>query len=102
MKRITFPEELPDGWNNQDAEKCINEMNNIIKLIFTGQNDFKPDWNAKNGFELFGTDFIFSNKKTYLLEINAKTGIKGCNKMIHGIFETIIEGKENKYFTRLI
>jgi hypothetical protein len=102
MKRITFPEELPDGWNNNDANKCINEMNNIVKKIFTGQTEFKPDWNAQNGFEIFGTDFIFSNKKTYLLEINSKTGIKGCNVVIPGLIETIIRGKENKYFTKLI
>jgi len=102
MKYDTFPKNLPDGWSIQDGDKAIEKMNKIITKIFTNQNDFKPDWNAKNGFEIFGTDFIFSKKQTYLLEINGKTGIKGCNIIIPGIVDTILEGKENKYFTKLI
>ena len=102
MKYDTFPQHLPDGWSIQDGESAIKKMNQIVTKIFTNQNDFKPDWNAKNGFEIFGTDFIFSKKQTYLLEINAKTGIKGCNIVIPGIVDTILEGKENKYFTKLI
>lgn len=101
-KIITFPEELPDNWNAYDAKKSINDMHGIIKMIFNNQNDFQSEWNAINGFELFGADFIFENKKPYLLEINAKMSLKGRISIIPGIIETVLENKENKYFTRLI
>jgi glutathione synthase/RimK-type ligase-like ATP-grasp enzyme len=100
-KPTIFPEELPDGWTDNDAQKNIKKMNEIIKKIFTGQNQFIPEWNAKNGFELFGCDFIFSNKKVYLLEINAKASFKGCSLIIPGLIENILENKNGR-FTRLI
>ena len=100
-KPTIFPQELPDGWTNEDAQKSIKEMNEIIGKIFKRQINFFPEWNAKNGFELFGCDFIFSNKKTYLLEINTKASFKGCSLIIPGLIENILENK-NGSFTRLI
>jgi hypothetical protein len=74
-------------------------MNNIFIKIFKNRHDFKPEWNAKNGFEIFGADIMFSNKKPYLLEINAKTGLKDTNIIIPGLVQTILENKENEYST---
>ena len=45
---------------------------------------------------------MFSNKKAYVLEINSKIGYGGQNPIISGIIETVLENKENKYFTKLI
>jgi len=101
-KIITFPEELPDNWNEDDKNKSISEMHDIIKMIFNNQNEFQSEWNAINGFELFGADFIFENKKPYLLEINAKMSLKGRVSIIPGIIETVLENKESKYFIKLI
>jgi len=101
-KIITFPEEIPDNWNEDDVNKSINEMHDIIKMIFNNQTDFVPEWNAINGFELFGADFMFENKKPYLLEINAKMSLKGRASIITGVIETVLENNKNKYFTKLL
>ena len=75
---------------------------NFIK-VFNNQRDFRSDWNAKNGFEIFGADIMFSNKKPYLLEINAKISIGGHNYLIiPGIIETILDDKESEFMTKLI
>jgi len=101
-KIMTFPDTYPDNWTVEDSNKAILDMNNIFTKIFKNRNDFKPEWNAKNGFEIFGADIMFSNKKPYLLEINAKTGLKDTNLIIPGLLQTILENKENKYMTKLI
>lgn len=93
-KLVLFPEELPDGWTIYDANKSIDDMEKIIIKIFKDQKDFYPDWNAINGFEIFGADFIFSNKKTYLLEINQKASMGGCYPIIPGVLALILENKE--------
>jgi hypothetical protein len=101
-KIMTFPDNTPDNWTIDDSNKAILDMNNIFIKIFKNRHDFKPEWNAKNGFEIFGADIMFSNKKPYLLEINAKTGLKDTNIIIPGLVQTILENKENEYFTKLI
>ena len=101
-KMISFPEELPDDWDTEDTNKAIKDMNNIIREIFVDQNDFNPEWNAVSGFELFGADILFSKKKAYVLEINSKIGITDQEVIVPGIIETVLENKENKYFTKLI
>jgi hypothetical protein len=101
-KNMIFPEEMPDNWNTSDINKANSDMNQIFIKIFSNQIDFSPEWNAKKGFEIFGADIMFSNKHTYLLEINSKIGTKSISPIIPGIIETVLEGKENKYFTKLI
>jgi len=97
-----FPNEYPDNWSLQNIQKSIIDINNIITEIFNNKNDFKPEWNAKNGFEILGADIMFSNKEPFLIEINAKTGLKDCNLIIPGLISTILHNKENEYFTKLL
>jgi D-alanine-D-alanine ligase-like ATP-grasp enzyme len=101
-KTILFPDTYPDNWTRDDSNRAILDMNNIFIKIFKNQNDFYPEWNANNGFEIFGADIMFSNKKPYLLEINAKTGLKDTNLIIPGLVQIILENKKNEYFTKLI
>jgi len=101
-KIIIFPNELPDNWSIEDANKATNNMHQIITKIFENQNQFEPEWNAKNGFELFGADFIFENKQPYLLEINSKMSLKGRISIIPGLLQTILDDKESEFMTKLI
>ena len=77
-------------------------MHNIITDIFKNQTDFKPEWNAINGFEIFSANIMFSDKIPYLLEINSKIEYKDLNPIIPGIIETVLEDKESKFMTKLI
>jgi len=97
-----FPDYLPDNWDKQDATNAMKDMQKIIKKVFNNQNEFYPEWNATNGFELFGSDFIFENKHPYLLEINLRTGLKETNSIIPGVISTVLNNEENEYFTKLI
>ena len=102
IKDQIFPNDLPDSWTKNDGINIDSKINNIIKKIFNKQLDFYPDWDAMNGFEIFGADFIFENKHPYLLEINKKIDLGGREFAITGILETVLDNKENKYFTQLI
>jgi hypothetical protein len=99
---LIFPKYLPDSWTKEDALLVTNNMNNIIIDIFKKQTEFQPDRNSLNSFEIFGADFIFSNKHAYLLEINDKIGYKTAGPIIPGIIETVLLNKDNEYFTKLI
>lgn len=99
---LIFPKDLPDSWTKEDALLVTNNMNNIIIEIFKKQTEFQPDRNSLNSFEIFGADFIFSNKHAYLLEINDKIGYKTAGPIIPGIIDTVLLNKDNEYFTKLI
>jgi len=102
-REMIFPEDIPDNWTIIDTTKAISDMNQIFIKVFNNQRDFRSDWNAKNGFEIFGADIMFSNKKPYLLEINAKISIGGHNYLIiPGLLETILDDKESEFMTKLI
>jgi len=102
-REMIFPEEIPDNWNKNDITKAISDMNQIFIKVFNNQINFHPEWNAKNGFEIFGADIMFSNKKPYLLEINAKIGMSGHNYLIiPGLLQTILDDKESEFMTKLI
>jgi hypothetical protein len=101
-KTITFPNEIPDKWTKKDANKAIENINEIITKITKNQEELYPEWNGINGFEIFSANIMFSEKVPYLLEINAKIEYKDLNPIIPGIIETILEGKESEFMTKLI
>jgi ribosomal protein S18 acetylase RimI-like enzyme len=101
-KIVTFPNELPDKWTKKDANKAIENINEIIKKITITQGELYPEWNSVNGFEIFSANIMFSDKIPYLLEINAKIEYKDLNPIIPGIIETILEDKESEFMTKLI
>ena len=81
-KPHTFPDKLPDGWTPEEIPKILKDIEEIISIIYDGQNRFFPDWNAKNGYELFGADIIYENKQPYLLEINSDMGLASNQSVI--------------------
>jgi hypothetical protein len=97
-----FPNELPDQWSKSDAIKSTNEIYEIIKTIFKNEQDFKPAWNAINGFEIFGVDIMFENKKPYLIEINEKMGYKDLTFIIPDLIDLILEERQSENITKLI
>jgi len=103
IKMELFNERLPDGWTEKDREKNNQEMNNIIKTVFENQKDFFAEWNGKNGFEIFGADFMFENKKPILIEINTRMGW-GSRKIevIHGLIGLILDRKKTYEFIQII
>jgi hypothetical protein len=101
--RELFPNVLPDNWTKSDAIKSTNEIHNIIKTLFKDENNFKPAWNAKNGFEIFGVDIMFENKKPYLIEINEKLGgYQDLTFIISDLINLILKNKESSSITKLI
>jgi hypothetical protein len=102
MKIDIFPNVLPDNWNEKDANNAINDMEQIITKIFKNEKEFYPEWKAKKGFEIFGADFIFENKHTYLLEINEKMSLKGRTTIVEGIVSTVLYNNPDGYFKKLI
>ena len=101
-KMTIFPEEYPDSWTDTDINTSITDMYNLFKKVFENQNEFYPEWNSINGFEIFGADVLFSNKKPYLLEINSKIALSENSNIISNLIDVILEKKENKYMTKLI
>jgi glutathione synthase/RimK-type ligase-like ATP-grasp enzyme len=77
-----FPKDLPDGWTKKEGEQKMEEIKNIIKYIFTNENNFVPAWKAENAFYLFGADIMFENKQPYLLELNKSTAIDQNNFLL--------------------
>jgi hypothetical protein len=97
-----FPDILPDEWSERDAIKAIREIQNITHHILKGQTGFKPIWNAKRGFEVFGMDILFDKKKPYLLEFNNKMSLKGRASYGEGIIRTVLGEDSTSYFTRIL
>ncbi len=101
-KAETFPQILPDEWTEKDGVSIDEKINNIIRELLENEKDFKPIWNAKNGFEVFGVDVIFDKKKPYILEFNNKMSLKGRSSYAPGIVQLILDGVEEPYFKRVI
>ena len=95
----TFPDEYPDNWNKIDAENCINKIKNIIKIIFSNNFNFRPGWDAQNGFDIYGADILFEKKQPYLLEINDRAGL--IVNTIPGMISIVLDNKEVG-FTKII
>ena len=45
-----------------------------MKTILAEEHNFKADWKAQNGFQVFGIDVMFQEKtnKPFILEFNTK------------------------------
>jgi len=71
---LIFPNTIPDNYTNNDIKIINNKIITYLKTMFKNNLNFKPAWNAINGFEIFGLDLIFSNKQPYFLELNEKVG----------------------------
>ena len=69
-----YPTHKPDNFTDTDITQNYILIESYIKHIFTQEHNFKPAWGATCGFELFGIDVMFENKKPYFLEINEKIG----------------------------
>jgi len=103
IKQQTFPTVLPDNWSKSDATSCTNKIYDIIRTLFKDENDFKPAWNAINGFEIFGIDIMFENKNPYLIEINEKMGyFDFLIFIIPDLINLILEEKESDNITKLL
>lgn len=98
----TFPQSLPDGWTEKEGETIDKKINGIIQDLLENEDNFKPDWNAKNGFEVFGVDILFDKKKPYVLEFNHKMSLKGRYSYAPGIVQLIVDGVAEPYFIRVL
>lgn len=69
-----FPDSKPDGWKDLDVFKAQTNVANIMKTILAEEHNFKADWKAQNGFQVFGIDVMFQEKtnKPFILEFNTK------------------------------
>lgn len=74
-----FPEVLADGW--EGPEKPQRQIRRVLRDVIRKVGmEFGPDWGARNGWEVFGCDFMWDTKgKVYLLEINARVGVANVN-----------------------
>jgi hypothetical protein len=97
-----FPTVLPDKWTKSNATSCTNKIHDIIKTLFKDENDFKPSWNAINGYEIFGVDIMFENKIPYLIEINEKMGYKDLTFIIPDLADLILEDRLTDNIIKLI
>ena len=71
-----FPMERPDDWTIQDTEMAMKQIHHMLQSIFEHHHTFQPDWNIKNGYEVFGVDVLFDTKHNpYILEINQKMAL---------------------------
>lgn len=101
-KQELFPDSLPDGWTESEGIKSVKKIHSILKTLLKDEVDFKPEWNAKNGFEVFGADILFDEKKPYLLEFNNKMGHKSISFYARGFLDTVFGNTSNPYFTRIL
>lgn len=101
-KPVLFPTSLPDGWTSEDGTKIQRKINLILKKLLEDETEFKPEWNAKNGFEVFGVDILFDEKKPYILEFNNKMGHKSISFYAKGILDTVLSNESNQYFTQIL
>jgi hypothetical protein len=92
---IVFPNEYPDNWNEEDANLCSNKIQNIIQTVFRNNIDFRPGWDALNGFDVYGVDIIFEKKQPYLLEINDRAGL--IPDIIPDMLSVVLDNKENGF-----
>ena len=73
------------------SEGYIKECD-YLKKVFENEKDFRPDWDAQNGFDVYGADFLFEKKQPYLLEINQRASL--IPNVIPGMLSVVLDDKE--------
>lgn len=69
-----FPDQKPDGWDDAMTKTAHNKVINIMKTLLNEEPNYRPDWKAQNGFQVFGADIMFQHgtNKPFILEFNTK------------------------------
>jgi glutathione synthase/RimK-type ligase-like ATP-grasp enzyme len=80
----------------------MNGIRNAIHTIFTKENDFKAEWNAKSGFYIFGVDVMFDKTTPIIIEINKNPTLKRANFIVEPLLSIILNQEEDQLFTRII
>jgi hypothetical protein len=103
-KNAHWPKDLPDGYNDIDKLRINENLNELFTNIFS--NDklryLKPDFKSPNGFENFGCDVSFENKKVILHEINRRTGLLLQAPFIADIIKIYKHEDDFNNFSKLI
>jgi len=50
---LFFPEDLPDGWDQEETNYINELLENSISILFKDKIDLKPDNNSENGYFIF-------------------------------------------------
>lgn len=99
-----WPKDLPDGYNTNDVLRIDNDLKELFSNIFSDPkvSKLKPDFNSPNGFEIFGSDVSFENKKVMFHELNRRTGLVLQATFINDIMKIYKYEEDFKYFSRII
>jgi hypothetical protein len=99
-----WPKDLPDGYNTNNVLRIDNDLKELFSNMFSDPkvSKLKPDFNSPNGFEIFGSDVSFENKKVMFHEINRRTGLVLQAPFIDDIMKIYKYEEDFKYFSRII
>jgi hypothetical protein len=96
-----WPNRLPDGYNSKDIENINRSITDLFTLIFKNKqisHTLTPDYNSKNGYEIFGCDISFQNKQVKLHEINRRTELILQAPFIEDILKIASHDKNFNHF----
>lgn len=99
-----WPNRLPDGYNQSNVENINKDIIDLFTLIFKNKDikyTLKPDYNSKSGYEIFGCDISFQNKKVKLHEINRRTELILQAPYIDDILKISSHDRNFEHFTNL-
>lgn len=93
-----YPDVLPDDWKTGS----MRPIHTILADLLKEESQFRPEWNAVNGFEVFGADILFDKRSPRLLEFNNKMSLKGRESYAVPILSLLLDGNDQPYFTRIV
>ena len=99
-----WPNRLPDGYNQSDVKNINKDIIDLFTLIFKNKDikhTLTPDYNSKNGYEIFGCDISFQNKNIKIHEINRRTGLILQAPYIDDILKIASHDRNFDHFTNL-
>jgi hypothetical protein len=103
-KNPHWPEDFPDGYNENDINRINKDINELITSIYHDEkvSNLKPEFKSPNGYEISGADLSLGEKNIYFHEINRRTDIRLQAPFIGDIVK-ICKGEDNfENFTRII